>query len=170
MIIEYLKKIGLLLILISIQVLVLNQIHIFGYATPIIYIYVLLKLPPEISRNGLLLWGFSSGLIIDLFSNTPGMHAAACTVLGLLLPKIRSLYAPKGDVELTEAGIHSMGASFFTKYLLTAILVHHSILLLIEAFSFFDITLLLLRVSSSSLLTFVLIMAIDMLNKPKKIV
>nr|MBP9638025.1 rod shape-determining protein MreD [Bacteroidaceae bacterium] len=85
MIIEYLKKIGLLLILISIQVLVLNQIHIFGYATPIIYIYVLLKLPPEISRNGLLLWGFSSGLIIDLFSNKPGMHADACTVLVLLL-------------------------------------------------------------------------------------
>jgi len=170
MIIEYLKKIGLLIILVLIQVLVLNQIHIFGYATPILYIYVLLKLPADISRNGLLLWGFTTGLIIDFFSNTPGMHAAACTALTLLLPQIRSLYAPKGDVELVQVGIHSMGVSFFTKYLLTAILVHHSILLLIEAFSFFDITLLILRVSSSTLLTFVLIMAIDTLNKPKKLV
>ncbi|MFA6872570.1 MAG: rod shape-determining protein MreD [Bacteroidaceae bacterium] len=169
MIIEYLKKIGLLLVLVSIQVLVLNQIHIFGYATPIIYIYVLLKLPPDISRNSLLLWGFSSGLIIDLFSNTPGMNAAACTVLALLLPQIRSLYAPKGDVELVEAGIHSMGVSFFAKYLFTAILVHHFVLLLIEAFTFFDITLLLLRIGSSTLLSFALILAIDMLSKRKRI-
>ena len=44
--------------LIALQVLVFNHIHIAGYATPLPYVYFLLILPSDTPRSALLMWGF----------------------------------------------------------------------------------------------------------------
>lgn len=165
MIIETLKRIGWFVALILVQVLILNHLHIMGYATPFLYVYLLLKMPSSVSRSALLLWGFSIGLAVDLFSNTPGMNAAATTFLALMLPRITQLYLPKGDTEVFVPGIYTVGFAFFVKYAFTAILLHHSALFLIESFSFWDVHILLLKIVWSTLLTFFCVMALDGLNK-----
>jgi hypothetical protein len=43
MIINYLHKIGWFVGLVLLQVLILNNVHIAGYATPFLYIYLILK-------------------------------------------------------------------------------------------------------------------------------
>lgn len=165
MIIETLKRIAWFVILVLVQVLILNHLHVLGYATPFLYVYLLLKMPSATSRNALLLWGFAIGLSVDLFSNTPGMNAAATTFLALLLPGIWALYMPKGDTEEFIPGIHTISFSFFVKYAFTAILLHHSALFLIDSFSFWDIHLLLLKIVCSTILTLVCVLALDGLNK-----
>ena len=65
-----------------IQVLILNNIHFMRIATPFLYLYIILKLPVGESRSGQLFLAFLAGLLVDIFSNTPGMHAFACTLAG----------------------------------------------------------------------------------------
>ena len=67
--------------LVLLQTLVLNQMHIGGYATPFFYIYLILKMHTRMGRNALMLWGFLLGLTVDVFSDTLGMNAAAATCL-----------------------------------------------------------------------------------------
>ena len=83
MIINYIHRVGWFVGLILLQVLILNNVHIAGVATPFLYVYFILKFNSGTSRNELMVWGFCMGLAIDIFSNTPGMNAAA-TVLMLL--------------------------------------------------------------------------------------
>lgn len=78
------SRLGWFVFLFLLQVLVFNHVHIFGYATPMPYIYFLLILPSDTPRWLYVLLGFVLGLLIDLFTNTPGMAAGSMT-----LPTIR---------------------------------------------------------------------------------
>ena len=60
MIITYIHRIGWFIGLVLLQVLILNNVHIAGYATPFLYIYFILKFASGTSRNELMLWAFFS--------------------------------------------------------------------------------------------------------------
>ena len=66
----FLHRLGWFVFLVLLQVLVLNHVHILGYATPMLYIYYILILNAETPRKSLLLQAFFIGLCIDIFSNT----------------------------------------------------------------------------------------------------
>lgn len=74
---QKIQRIQWLVFLVLLQVLVLNYVHIGQYATPLFYIYFILKFHTDTGRKELMLWSFAIGLCIDIFSNTPGMNAAA---------------------------------------------------------------------------------------------
>lgn len=50
MIITYIHRIGWFIGLVLLQVLILNNVHIAGYATPFLYIYFILKFASGTSR------------------------------------------------------------------------------------------------------------------------
>lgn len=55
---QYIIRLEWFIILVLLQVLVLNHIHFEQYATPLFYIYFLLKIDSDNSRKGLMLWAF----------------------------------------------------------------------------------------------------------------
>lgn len=165
MVINYLHKIGWFIGLVLLQVLILNNVHIAGYATPFLYIYLILKFESDVSRNALMLWGFFLGLTVDIFSDTPGMNASATVLLAFLRPTFLRLFVPRDTLEALVPSIRSMGASPFLKYLFACVFVHHGMLLTIEFFSFAHIGTLLLRIVASTLLTVACIMAIEGIRK-----
>ena len=71
------------LALVALQVLVFNHVHLWGYATPVVYVYVLCLFSLETSRGEWLLWGFFVGLFADMFTATPGLGAASLTFTAL---------------------------------------------------------------------------------------
>ena len=148
---------GLLLL----QVLVLNNIHIAGYATPFLYIYLILKLESGTSRNALLLWAFFLGLAVDVFSDTLGMNAAATVLLAFLRPLLLGLFQPRDVQDSMVPSLQTMGASSFFKYVVACVLVHHSLLFALEFFSLAHVGTLLLRMVMSLALTVVCIMALE---------
>ena len=80
MIITYIHRIGWFIGLVLLQVLILNSVHIAGYATPFLYIYFILKFSSGTSRNELMLWAFFFGLTIDFLrysGNECGGYCAA---------------------------------------------------------------------------------------------
>ena len=160
LVLNYLHKIGWFVGLVLLQVLILNNVHIAGYATPFLYIYLILKFESETPRNALMLWAFFLGLTVDIFSDTPGMNAAATVALAFLRPTFLRLFVPRDTLENIVPSVKSMGIVPFLKYLIVSVFIHHAILL-----SFAHIGTLLLRIVASALLTVTCIMAIEGVKK-----
>lgn len=165
MLINYLHKIGWFIGLVLLQVLILNNVHIAGYATPFLYIYLILKFESDTPRNALMLWAFFLGLAVDVFSDTPGMNAAATVLLAFLRPTFLRLFVPRDTLDTLVPAIRTMGILPFLKYLVVSVLIHHGLLLTLEFFSFDHIGTLLLRIAASTLLTVTCIMAVEGIRK-----
>jgi rod shape-determining protein MreD len=162
---NYLHKIGWFVGLVLLQVLILNNVHIAGYATPFLYIYLILKFESDVPRNVLMLWAFFLGLSVDIFSDTPGMNASATVLLAFLRPVFLRLFVPRDTLDSLIPSIRTMGVFPFLKYLIVSAFVHHAMLLAIEFFSFAHIGTLLLRMVASTLLTVTCIMAVEGIRK-----
>ncbi|MEA4997455.1 MAG: rod shape-determining protein MreD [Petrimonas sp.] len=157
------KEILLFVILVLLQVLLLNRIAVFGLAVPILYIYFLIKLPYGRNRFYVIVSGFLLGIVIDIFLNTPGMNAAATTIIATLRSMVLNLFYPKNEYEDLVPGIHTSTAAF-VKFTVMMVLLHQTLLFFIEAFTLFNLTSTLIRIGSSSILTIVLILALDSLS------
>ena len=81
--VNFFKKLGWSIVLILLQVFVLNHVHLFGIATPLLYIYFIVQFRRNYPQWGMMLWAFVMGLFIDMFSNTPGVSSFSLTALGL---------------------------------------------------------------------------------------
>lgn len=155
--------IGLLLF----QILILDNMHFLGIYVPMLYIYALLRLPSSLPTYAVLLIGFTAGLIMDMFTNTPGMHAAATTLMaGLRYPLIR-LFVLKDDLSNRTISLYGFGRSVFLRYTAILVLVHHTTLYLLEAMSFYNGMTLLTKIPLCSLLTIIFIMAFELIS-PKE--
>ena len=82
------KNIIRFITLFALQILIFNNIPIFGYSIPYVYVIFILLLPFEINKVFLLILGFISGIIIDFSTNSPGVHASATLTLAFARPNI----------------------------------------------------------------------------------
>ena len=158
---EILHRLGWCIGLVLLQVLVFNHIHIGGYATPFLYIYVILKFHSEVSRNQILMWGFFLGLAVDMFSNTVGMNAAATVLLAFMQPMLLRFFTVRDNFELYKPSAKAMGSAPFARYLITGVVLHHSVLVGLEYFSFLSLKEMFLRMILSALLTLICILGLE---------
>lgn len=166
MIIRELIHLLQLLVLVSLQVLVFNHMHLFGYATPMVYICFLLYFPLNYSRCGILFWGFIIGLLTDIFSNTPGVGAASTTLAAMLQPVLLRAMAPKDSTEDMMPNFQTMGYGNYARFFIILIVIHHLLVFLLESFSYFDSLYLVLSCTSSIVLTTSIVWAMEhLLNR-----
>jgi rod shape-determining protein MreD len=162
---DWLNKIVWATGLVLLQVLILNNIHIGGFATPFLYIYFILKLNSDTPRNQQMFWAFGIGLVIDIFENTPGINAAAFVLLAFARPTILRLFTPRDTYDSYVPSKKVMGNLPFMRYLIVCVFIHHIALLTLESFSFISFSLLLLRIFLSAVLTIICILAIEWFRK-----
>jgi hypothetical protein len=108
-----------------------------------VYISAILLLPGEMPTTIVLLISFSVGLIVDMFYNTAGVHASACTVIGLLRRDIlKTLFPTKSLENEVEVSLDQMGSLKYFQYILILTFIHHLVLFFLEAggFSYFLVT------------------------------
>ncbi len=163
----YLQRIEWFIGLVLLQVLVLNHMHINGYATPFFFIYIVLKYNSGVSRNVLMIWAFLLGLTVDILGNTPGMNAAAATVLAFMREPVLRLVTLRDSVEDFEPGIKSMGFSPFFRYILLCTFLFCTILLVIDTFSFFNLPVLLLKILTDASITIICILCAEAIRRKK---
>lgn len=160
-----LSRIGWFLLLLLLQVLVFNHIHIFGYATPMPYVYFLLLLPTSTPRWAYVLIGFLLGLGIDIFSNTPGMAAASMCLSGLLVPPLISFFLPADrENETFIPSVRSMEWGGFLRLATCSTVVNTVAFFCIEYFSFHNWNVLLINIFGSLALTLLFIAAMELLR------
>lgn len=158
----------LAVILVMAQVIVFNHMCLFNVAAPIVFIYVILRLPNTLSLNAILTIGFFLGLIVDIFSDTYGLNAMACTVLAMLRKPVLHLYVTREeDLPRPEPSMYSLGTVTYLKYLLTMTLIYCFMVFGLEALSLFNPVLTLLRVVCSTVLSMTLMIGIDSLMTPR---
>ena len=159
--IQFVQRVIWFVGLVLLQVLVLNHIHIYEYATPLLYIYFILNLDVNVSRKSLLCWAFFLGLTIDLFCNTPGMNAAAATFLAFVRHPILSIQTVRDIPEEATPDMRQIGFLPYVRYVLTCTLLYVFILHFIDTFSLFSWKLFMLKVFSDTIMTVVFILCVN---------
>ena len=146
------------LALLLVQVLIFNNIEIGGYINPYIYILFIILLPFEAPAWITLSLAFLMGLLVDIFSETLGMHTSATVFMAFLRPYILSYFAPRDGYESgSYPRVFYYGLPWFIKYATLMVFAHHLFLFYVEMFKFQDFFVTLLRVILSTLFSSILI-------------
>lgn len=152
----------LFFVLIISQVVICNNICLFNTAIPIIFIYLIVRLPLTLNINIVLTIAFLTGLLVDIFSNTQGMNTLACTILSFVRRHILRLYVPREeDISDDGVSIKSIGFTSYFKFLLTIVFLYCAMIFTIESFSFFNPLRLISQILSSTIFSFIIILGID---------
>lgn len=156
----------ILIVLVLLQVLLFNNIQFSGYVNPYIYIIFILLLPVEIPSWLLLLLSFGTGMIIDLYSGSPGMHSSASVLAGFVRPYVLRLISPRDGYETgAQPSMLIYGFRWFLLYSVIIVIVHHTALFYLEVFRFTDFFRTLLRVMLSSVFTIIFVLIIEFYRK-----
>lgn len=148
--------------LVLIQVLVLNKMSFYGFLNPYVYILFILLLPFETPGWLLLLLAFVTGLTIDLFSGTIGLHAASTVFVAFIRPGIIKFVGEKPEYDITtQPNLKQMGPKWFIGYSILMVLGHQLFFNMMDVFSFGEFFQTLLRVIISSLFTFIFILLFE---------
>jgi len=124
-----------LIFLVALQVLIFNNVNFSGYINPYIYVIFILMLPFDIPGWLLLVSAFFVGLMIDIFSNTLGMHTAASLFMAFCRPGILKVLSTGKESETDlRPNVYDMGLYRFTLYALILISIHHLSYFYIETF------------------------------------
>jgi hypothetical protein len=146
------------------QVFIFNKIQITGFINPQVYILFLLMLPFQIPGFWLLTLGFITGLSVDWFMHTPGMHAASAVFLAYLRPGVIRLVGRKDDQEPWQyPNVRDSGTMWFFAYTLILAFMHHTFLFFLEIFRFSEILQTLLKIVTNTALTTLIIMVVQFL-------
>ncbi len=162
---EFFRRLLLYAVLVLAQALVLNHIHLFGYATPLLYVYFVVNFPRNYPKWGILLWSFLLGLNVDAFSNTPGVAASAMTLIGLLQPYVLELFMQRDSEDDFQPSINSMGAGKYIYFSLLLTFIYCIVFFTVEMFTFFNWLQWILNILTSTLLSLLFIVVIDSLRK-----
>jgi hypothetical protein len=152
------------ILLVFAQVFIFNKIQITGFINPQVYVLIILMLPFQIRGFWLLTLGFFTGLSVDLFQHTPGMHAAASVFLAFARPGIIRLVGRKDDLEPWQyPNVRDSGAMWFLAYTLILVFLHHTTLFFLEVFRFSEFLQTFLKVMTNTALTTIIILVIQFL-------
>ena len=149
--------------------LVCNKIVLFNVAMPIVFIYLILRLPVNLHGGWVLTIAFFTGLLLDIFTNTPGMNSLACTILAAVRRPVFNLFVShESDMNIPIPSVDSMGVSDYFKYMASLVTLYCALIFLIQAFTLHNIVLTLARIAASSALSIIIIFGLDSLVSTRR--
>jgi len=155
------------ILLLLAQVLIFNRMDLFGFVNPFPYILFIILYPVNGNKTGLLVASFLLGLIMDMFWNSGGVHAAACIVLAYFRPSIFKFSFGLSYEYQTVKLNDSLTPERFS-FILIAVVIHHFTLFILEIFKLSSILDILVRTVLSTLFTIITSIIIIYLIKPSK--
>ncbi|MDO4671919.1 rod shape-determining protein MreD [Falsiporphyromonas endometrii] len=166
----------IIIILVSIVILAFAQVWIFspmalfGYATPLVYTFILLLIPNRSGPSTNLILCFLTGVLVDILGGSPGLNTAAFTFVGLIRNYLAIPFLQSEENRINEKpGIYSMGANFYIfLFLLTGI--HTIALFLLDSLQLFNISYFLLHTVASWIATFLLNLLLYFIFGQKRVV
>ena len=161
------SRLAMFVALLLAQVLVLNHVWLMNVATPLLYVYFAITFPRNTEKGEVLVWCFILGLLVDIFSNTPGLAAGSLTLIGMIQTYLVELFVPRDSAENLEVSAATLGWGKFSMLSGILILIYCLLFLILEAFNFFDWQLWLLRAVCSAALTLGLMLAIESLRSKR---
>jgi hypothetical protein len=155
------------ILLLALQVVVCNNIDLFGFIDPYPYILFIILYPVNGNKAGLLISSFFLGLFMDMFLNSGGAQATACVTLAYLRPAFFK-FSFGISYEYQTVKINDRLSPERFSFLLISVVTHHFILYLLEVFRFSLVLDILIRTLLSALFTLITCIIIIYLIKPAK--
>ena len=155
-----------------IQIIILNEVPpLHQFISPYLYFTFLLWLPFGTNRLTLTILGFVLGYSLDIFTNTPGLHAAAATLVGYVRPTILNLLLAQETSEEVnkEPSVGTMGWGPFMIYVFLLTFIHHFYLVLLEWLQFGNFTYFIGKVIATSLMSVLLILLVELVMNRRNI-
>jgi rod shape-determining protein MreD len=153
-------------LLVLVQILVLNHINFLGYINPYVYILFIILFPVKNSRTLFIFLAFLLGLTVDLFSDSGGIHAAACVTIAYIRPVVlKFCFGMIYEHQTIKFSNVEFGSKLTYIALLTGI--HHLVLFSLEVFNFSKIILTLQKTLFSSIFTIIMCVIITIIFSRK---
>ena len=130
-------------------------------ATPFVYILFLLLVPFGTPNLLLYLIAFITGLTLDAFYDTLGVHTAACVALAFVRILFISVTMNRDGFDEPEPTLGNMGFKWFIIYALLCTLAHHLVLFFLETFRLAEFSYTLLRCFFSIIFTLFTVVLIE---------
>ncbi len=151
---------GLLLL----QVFILNTIEpgmgIYLMAYPLL----IAILPFSYKVVTVLSISFLMGFMVDLFSNTFGLHASAAVTMGMARPLLYKYFAPRDGYDiLRQPNVLDMGLRWHILTFGSLLFIHHIWFFLLESFRFDNIASALIKTLLSGSLSLIICLIIQYL-------
>ncbi len=150
-------------LILFVQILVCNNMHIFGYASPLLLVYMTMKFHRGASRESMLIWGFAIGLIFDIFSNTMGKGMAVSTLLAMMQPFLLRLFSPSESVDMLVPSFKSMGLDRYLYYAFSNLFIFHLAFYFLEDFSFNHVKTMMVGTFAGTITAFLFVIISDVL-------
>ncbi|MCI4442099.1 MAG: hypothetical protein JHC39_01230 [Lentimicrobium sp.] len=155
------------ILLLAVQIIIFNNMNFLGYISPFPYILFIILYPVNGNKSGLLIASFFLGLIMDMFSNSGGIHTAACVILAYYRPYLFK-FSFGLSYEYQTVKLNDVVTPERFSFILLSVLIHHFILFTLEAFKFSFILDILIRTILSTVFTIIICIIIIYLFKPNK--
>ncbi|MCF6222594.1 MAG: rod shape-determining protein MreD [Flavobacteriaceae bacterium] len=154
--------------LILLQIIVLNNINFLGYINPFLYILLLFYYPIKKMNGQFLFLAFFLGLIIDIFSNSGGINAAATLFIAFIrIPVLKSVLG-KREIDYSITSINKLPYPKIFIYVIILTFIHHFIVFALEYFKWINFGIILIKTFLTSIFTIILIMISFALVSRKK--
>lgn len=162
-----LTNIARFILLLLAQVLIFNRIDLFGFINPFPYILFIILYPVNGNKMGLLVASFFLGLIMDMFWNSGGVHAASCLVLAYFRPSIFK-FSFGLSYEYQTVKLNDVLTPERFSFILISVVIHHFTLFVLEVFKISFLWDIFLRTLLSTLFTIITCIIIIYIIKPNK--
>ena len=142
--------------LIFFQAMFLNHVNFLNFLNPYLYIFLIIYFPLKTNRSIFILTAFFIGLAIDFFSDTHGIHAAACLCIAYFRTYyLKIFFGIAYQHQVVKFKHLEFKQNFF--YLITMIFTHHLILFSLEVFSITHLEIIIKKTISSLIFSFILV-------------
>lgn len=162
-----LVNIARFILLLAAQVLIFNNMDFLGYINPYPYILFIILYPVNGNKIGLLISSFFLGLILDMFCNSGGVHAAASIILAYYRPYIFK-FSFGLSYEYQTVRLNDVLTPERFSFLTIAVVLHHFVLFILEVFRFSFFFQIILKTIVSAIFTLIVCILIIYLIKPAK--
>lgn len=161
---EWTKQIGRYLLVMLLQVLLFDQLQLWGACHPYIYVLCLLMMPITLPHSVDMLIGAFAGFIMDIFCNSLGVHMAACILLMYIRPYLIGVIVNDKDRLNEQISLHAIGMEALLKYTVIMVLIHHLTIFSLAAWSWSHMGFVLLETIVSSTITILLVIGYNVLR------
>ncbi len=155
------------ILLLAVQILIFNNMNFLGYINPYPYILFIILYPVNGNKTGLLVASFFLGIIMDMFSNSGGVHAASCLILAYYRPYIFK-FSFGLSYEYQTIRLNDVLTPERFSFILIAVVMHHFTLFLLEVFRLNFLWEILLKTILSTIFTILICIIIIYIIKPNK--
>ena len=154
------------ILLVGLQVSVLNHINFLGYINPYVYILFIMLFPIKNNRTLFIFLSFLLGLTIDIFSDSGGIHAAACVSIAYVRPIILKFsFGTVYEYQTIKFDTAEFSSKFI--YIIIMTVIHHFILFSLEIFNISKVILTFQKTLFSSIFTIILCIMITIIFSRK---